>query len=62
MLLYLSFLDMIFFHQELTLIHSQEMYGSLIKLDSLPKKEDFEYFDMNNDGILLYSEWKELQN
>ena len=36
----------------------QEIYGAVLKVDRLPNKADFEYFDANSNGILFYDEWE----
>ena len=33
------------------------MYGNLLNLE-LPTKQDFDHFDINKDGILLFEEWE----
>ena len=36
----------------------QELYCDDLPEITCPTKEDFEFFDMDGDGILTWSEWK----
>ena len=36
----------------------QDTYGNLLDNNLLPTEEDFEMFDVNQDGILFYEEWQ----
>ena len=35
----------------------QETYGPYVNLDPLPTKEDFDSFDLDQNGILFFEEW-----
>ena len=30
-----------------------------MNLENLPTEEDFDYFDVDKDGLLLFSEWEQ---
>ena len=36
------------------------MYGSIIDVPHLPEKVDFDYYDADENGILFYSEWENI--
>merc|ERR1712021_308339 len=38
----------------------EELYCDDLPEITCPKKEDFEFFDMDGDGILTWSEWKSI--
>merc|ERR1712141_317397 len=40
----------------------EDMYGKLLNLDHLPNKNDFDHYDTNSNGVLLFEEWEGSNN
>merc|ERR1712080_585474 len=40
----------------------EETYGLFVNLDRLPNKEDFDYFDSDQNGILYFEEWETISH
>ena len=46
-------------YQTLILISFQERFGAFFQDLDFPTEEDFNLFDVNEDGTLVYEEWKQ---